>query len=264
MIQQLWPKTPAAAVILGTGLGRITRAIAKEVVIPFAEIPGFTRTTALAHRGRLICGTYGDVPLILLDGRCHAYEGYSFDEVTLPIHVVHACRADTLIVTNAGGGLNPDYSPGDLMVIDDHINLMGQFMSRATTPCDLPRRIRAVATLYDSELSDVALAVSLQSGFVAHCGVYAAVSGPNYETRAEYSFLRRIGADVVGMSTVPEVHVAARLGMRIAGISTVTNVADTETPESVDAEHVVDAAEQAAPHVEKIIAGILETVRKRP
>ncbi len=259
-IRRRWPASPKAALVLGTGLGKFAEQICADTAIPYRALPGFTRTTAISHRGQLVCGTLHGIPVILLDGRCHLYEGYGIDELTLPIRTLHACGAANLIVTNASGGLNRYYLPGDIMVIDDHINLLGR-CPRLTQQRDFPRQpLRTHGTAYDPRLSDLALDASRRHGFAAYRGVYAAVTGPNYETRAEYAMLRRIGADAVGMSTVPEVQVAQQLAMRVLGLSIITNVAHLTAPEAVDAWHVVDAAQQAEPHVRQILDRVIRSL----
>ncbi|MHB8969609.1 MAG: purine-nucleoside phosphorylase [Pirellulaceae bacterium] len=261
-ISRQWPVQPRAAVILGTGLGRLVEHVQPDVMIPFADLPGFPRTTALGHHGRVVCGRLNGIPLILLDGRCHLYEGYSLDQVTLPVRVLHACGAQLLIVSNASGGLNPEFASGDIMVLDDHINLMPQPVLPANCRTVLGRTaggriVRTGASPYDPQLLEQVLRTAQRHHFVAHRGVYVAVTGPNYETRAEYRFLRRIGGDVVGMSTVPEVLVAQALGMRVLGLSIVTNVASPDAPQVVESTEVVHAAARAEPHVRQIVADIL-------
>ncbi len=256
-IRSRWSVRPRVALILGTGLGRLAEHVETEECIPFAEVPGFCRTTALAHRGQVVCGTMFGVPVVLLDGRCHLYEGYSFADLSLPVRVVHACGAPTLIVTNASGGLNRGLVVGDVLVIEDHINLMGASLRACDSDASAPRPPRCGPSPYDENLRGQAVALSRRYDFPAHQGVYAAVTGPNYETRAEYRWLRYIGADVVGMSTVPEVIAAHRLGMQVLGLSVVTNVARPDAPEIVDALHVVSAAERAEPQVRKILEGTL-------
>jgi purine-nucleoside phosphorylase len=256
-VRRHWSTTPKVALVLGTGLGQLAEQIAVEATIPFGEIPGFARATAIAHRGQIVCGRLCDVPVILLDGRCHVYEGYSLDDVTLPIRVLESCGTSTLFVTNASGGVNQFYRPGDIMVIEDHLDLMGGRGRQSVGHASPPRPQRTSPTPYDPELIELALQASRRHNFVAHRGVYAAVTGPNYETRAEYAMLRSIGADVVGMSTVPEVQVARQLGMRVMGISIVTNVAHVETPEAVDAWHVVSAAQQAEPAVRRLVEDVI-------
>ena len=183
-IRRHWSTTPQAAMILGTGLGRLVEHVCMEAVISYAHLPGFPRTTAIAHRGRLICGTMYDVPLILLDGRCHLYEGYSFSELALPIHVLNACGVRTLIVTNASGGLNRQLAVGDVVVMEDHINLMGSALGKCCLCTGGLRPTRPHATPYDEQLRRQALVLSRSNNFTARQGVYAGVIGPNYETRA--------------------------------------------------------------------------------
>lgn len=256
-IWSAWPVQPKAVVILGTGLGRIANFVRHEAVLPYADLPGFARSTALGHRGRLICGTLRNTPLLLLDGRCHLYEGYSLQQITLPIRVAHACGARLLIATNASGGLNPDYASGDIMVMDDHINLLIRTVLPQHPCATAGRPGRAFASPYDELLINQTLRVAQQQEFTAHRGVYVAMTGPNYETRAEYRFLRSIGGDAVGMSTVPEVDMACALGMRALGLSIVTNVASPDAPQVVKAAEVVDAAEHAEPFVRTILDEIL-------
>lgn len=260
-VRRRWAIAPVAAIVLGTGLGRLARHVDVDVSIPYGEIPGFFPATAPSHCGRLVCGHLRGVPLLLLDGRCHIYEGHSLAAITFPIRVVHACGASTLIATNAAGGLRAHFSTGDVMVIEDHINLMGKRLSGwcGFEPRWRPQRVEP--TPYDAALRKQAVSVARREGCVVHEGVYAAVPGPNYETRAEYELLRSLGADAVGMSTVPEVQVARRLDMRVLGLSIVTNVARAEVPQVVDAWHVVSAAEHAEPHVRAIITEVVGSLR---
>jgi purine-nucleoside phosphorylase len=256
-IVRRWPVRPCAAVILGTGLGRWVRHVRQDIAIPFQDLPGFPCATAPGHCGRVVCGCLGGVPLILLDGRCHLYEGYSVEAITLPVRVLHACGAPLLLVSNAGGGLDPRYAPGDLVVIDDHINLMGRTPGVPASRTFAGRGAREQPSPYDAALVQAALRIARRRGFVAHRGVYVGVTGPNYETRAEYRFLRRIGGDLVGMSTVPEATVGRALGMRVLGLSVVTNVAVPDAPQAVAAADVVDVAAHAEPRVHRILADIL-------
>jgi purine-nucleoside phosphorylase len=244
---------------LGTGLGMLTDQVQVDVVIPFDTLPHFPRATALSHRGALVCGRLQDKAVMLLDGRCHLYEGYSLEEVTLPIRVMHACGASVFIVSNASGGLNPHFASGDVMVIDDHINLMGYAGSSGTRDAMAPRAV-GHRNCYDPALVRQALDIARAQNFAAHQGVYVAVSGPNYETRAEYRFMRRIGGDAVGMSTAPEVDVAAELNMRVLGLSAVTNIAQPDTRLHVDPVQVVTAAEDAAPKIGEMVAGVLASL----
>ncbi|MHB8865280.1 MAG: purine-nucleoside phosphorylase [Pirellulaceae bacterium] len=258
-----WPVQPEAALILGTGLGRLVEHVQSDVTIPFAALLGFPPPTALGHCGRVVCGHLNGMPLLLLDGRCHLYEGYSLEQVTLPVRVLHACGVRLLITSNASGGLNPKFASGDIMVIDDHLNLMSRTVPPLTCDAVLGRAVRTGSSPYDEQLLEQVLRIAHRNNFVAHRGVYVGMTGPNYETRAEYRFLRRIGGDVVGMSTIPEAVVAHALGMRVLGLSVVTNVATPDTPQIVDASDVVDAAARAEPHVRQIVAGIVAQVRAR-
>jgi purine-nucleoside phosphorylase len=194
---------------------------------------------------------------MMLPGRCHRYEGYSLAELTLGVRVLAALGVTTLIVTNAAGGLNPDYAIGDVMLIDDHINLMGAGGTLGGRALALGRPARAMTRLYDRELADRAIRSAQRGEFVLQRGTYIAVSGPCYETRAEYRAFRRLGGDCVGMSTVPEVLTAASLGLRVLGLSTVTNVACPDAPKKVSAEEVVEVAHIALPRVRTILQDVI-------
>ena len=254
-IRRRWKCDATIGVILGTGLGELAEEIAAEAVLSYGEIPGFPCSTALAHKGRLVCGKLGGRPVVMMQGRCHLYEGYPLAAVTFPTRVLAALGIRTLIVTNAAGGINPSYSVGDVMLIEDHINL--QWLAPVGQASSLPViRSRGAATLYDAALAERSLEIARASNFPLHRGVYVAVTGPSYETRAEYRAFRRIGGDCVGMSTVPEVLTAASLGLRVLGLSTVTNVARPDAPKIVSAEEVVHVAASALPKVRAVIRGI--------
>ncbi len=242
-IRRRWNGRPSAALVLGTGLHQVSSLIHAEAVIPYAEVPCFPRSTALGHCGQLVCGRLADRAVMVLDGRCHAYEGYPLAALRLPIFAIRELGAELLILSNASGGLNPDLASGDIVVVSDHINLMfWKQPSRlavdarcgADSVAACGRQVCVPA--YDSALRDQALEIAGRECFAACRGVYVAVTGPNYETRAEYRFLRQIGADVVGMSTVPEAVAAARCGLRTLALSIVTNVARPSCPEVVRAE----------------------------
>jgi purine-nucleoside phosphorylase len=281
-IRRQWPVAPRIGVILGTGLGSAVGQVEVQRVIPYETVPHFPRSTALSHQGQLVCGLLRGVPTIVMSGRCHLYEGYTFDEVTLPVRVMRALGARLLMVSNASGGLNPRFQGGDLMVIADHVNFMfgsghPQVMSqreqgRGTTtlaergfvsrgPATPSRHGSACGWCYDSGLIDQALRIARRGDFVAHRGVYVAVSGPNFETRAEYRLFRRLGGDAVGMSTVPEALTAAQLGMRVLALSMITNVALPDAPRKTEAHEVVALAAQAEPHLSQIVLGIAESER---
>lgn len=252
-IRSRWTCEADTAVILGTGLGELAEEVAASATLSYSEIPGFARSTALAHKGRLVCGELDGRPVMMLQGRCHGYEGYSLDALTFPVRVLAALGVKTLVLTNAAGGLNPDYAIGDVMLIDDHIDLMNlRRKEGAWQAGSLP-----YGRMYDRELAVRAMSAARGGDFVLHRGVYVAVSGPSYETRAEYRAFRRIGGDCVGMSTVPEVIAALECGMRVLGLSTVTNVACPDKPKTVSAEEVVEVAAVAMPRVREIIRAIV-------
>lgn len=257
-VRQCWDAAPRVGIILGTGLSHFAERIAVEARIGYDAIPHFPRSTALGHTGRLICGTLRNAPVVAMDGRFHLYEGYSPHQVTLPVRVMHRLGVKLLIVSNASGGLNPRYRSGDIMVIDDHLNLMfanplaGQSVDRLASHSPAHRH------LYDRDLIEQALEIARRENFVAHRGTYVAMTGPSYETRAEYRFLRQLGGDVVGMSTVPEVIVAAELGLRVLAISTVTNLCQPDAIQASSGEEVVAMATAAEAKVCKIITNALD------
>ncbi len=259
-----WQRKPRVGIILGTGLGGFAKQVDTEAVIGYETIPHFPRATALGHRGQFVCGTIGGLSVVTMEGRFHLYEGYSAQQITLPVRVMKSLGIELLIISNASGGMNPLYRPGDLVVIDDHINLMGT--NPLTGPNDnaLGPRFPDLSQPYDPVLIERALEIARQENITAHKGVYAALSGPNYETRAEYRFLRMIGADIVGMSTVPEVIVAAHMGLKVLALSTVTNVAfpDSSQPPT-DGHDVIAVAKTAEEKVRKIVLGILDDERRR-
>jgi purine-nucleoside phosphorylase len=255
-IRSRWSGQASVAVILGTGLGDLADEIAAEAIIAYRDIPGFPRSTALAHKGCLVCGTLGGRPIIALQGRCHLYEGYRAEELCLPVRVLCELGIETLVLTNAAGGLNPRYSAGDVMAIDDHICFMGLAgLTRMPAACP-DRVVRTTTRLYDEGLIRRATDIACAAGFPLQCGVYVGVTGPSYETRAEYRAFRRIGGDCVGMSTVPEVLAAAGCGMRVLGLSAVTNVARPDAPQIVSAEEVARVAAAALPKVRQIVYGL--------
>jgi purine-nucleoside phosphorylase len=252
-----WAGEASTAVILGTGLGDLADEVDAATVIPYDDSPGFPRSTALAHKGRLVCGTLGERPVVMLQGRCHLYEGYAAGELCLPTRVLAAIGIQTLIITNAAGGLSPRFTVGDVMAIDDHICLMA-LAGLAPLPLDCPERVpRPSVRLYDEQLIRQATAIACASGFHLQCGVYVGVTGPSYETRAEYRAFRRLGGDCVGMSTVPEVLAAAAYNVRVLGLSTITNVARPDAPQVVSAEEVVEVAATALPKVRQILRGLI-------
>lgn len=256
-IRERWSCPATTAVILGTGLGDLADEVTDSAMIGYREIPGFGRSTALAHKGRLVCGQLNGKPIVMLQGRCHGYEGYTLDDLTFPVRVLAAMGIKTLLVTNAAGGLNPSYAQGEVMLIDAHINLMNLRGNCISWRDASAFTYHHCQPFYDSALAELAAAAARRENFVLHRGVYVAVSGPSYETRAEYRAFRRIGGDAVGMSTVPEVLAAAACGLRVLGLSTVTNVACPDAPQMVTAEEVVEVAAIARPRVRVIVDAVL-------
>jgi len=244
-------------IVLGTGLGALAREIDAGAAIPYPEIPFFPRSTVESHKGQLVCGRLGGHAVIAMEGRFHLYEGYSPWQVTFPIRVMKELGCRLLVVSNAGGGLNPLFAKGDLVVIEDHINLMA--MNPLIGPNDdrLGPRFPDLIEPYDQELQNLALKVALEENIVAHRGVYVAVVGPNLETRAEYRFLRGIGADIVGMSTVPEVLVAVHCGMKVLGFSIVTDMCLPDALKPVRIEEIVAVANEAEAKLRTIVRGVL-------
>ncbi len=273
-----WDQRPQYAIILGTGADQVAQQIEVEQAIDYGSIPGFPISTALGHRGVWICGRLADRPVVAMQGRFHLYEGYDFDIATLPIHVMNCLGIKGLIVSNASGGINPRYTGGQIMAIDSHLDLMLRSSSifhaagsevinsclgspdlsgmDQTTMTSFPRPLFR-SDRYDADYIDAAIASGRRHGFQVHRGVYAGVLGPNYETRAEYRFLRTIGADVVGMSTVPEVAVASNYGMRVLGLSIVANTANPDILAATSGQEVIDAAQIAAPRMLQIVTDLM-------
>jgi purine-nucleoside phosphorylase len=250
--------SPDVAIILGTGLGRLAEEIDARAVIEYTDIPGFPLSTVESHAGRLLCGTLGGKTVIAMQGRFHRYEGYSLQQATFPVRVLRALGARTLVVSNACGGLNPLWSAGDLMVIADHINLLGDSPLIGPNDDRLGPRFPDLSSAYDGELRALARRVAADEKIALREGVYVAVTGPNLETRAEYRFLRGIGADVVGMSTVPEVLVAIHAGMRVLGLSIVTDMCLPDALEPATAERIIAVANRAEPQLTRLVRGVLE------
>lgn len=217
--------TPVLGIILGSGLGNLAETVENKTVIPYKEIPHFPVSTVKGHSGKLICGTLSSKQVMVLQGRFHYYEGYEMHEVTFPVRLMKAMGLNGLVVTNAAGGINKDFQPGDLIIIKDHINLMGNNPLRGANLSAQGPRFPDMSEAYHAGWRQTAGATMSKMGLNPLEGVYAAVSGPSYETPAEIRYLRAIGADLVGMSTVPEVIVANHVGMKVLGISCVTNMA---------------------------------------
>jgi purine-nucleoside phosphorylase len=256
-IRSKWPGTPQAGIILGTGLGGLVQEISVEAAFDYEELPHFPQSTAIGHRGRLVCGQLAGKSVVAMEGRFHMYEGYSLQQITLPVRVMKALGAELLIVSNACGGMNPYFQCGDIMVIDDHINLMGDNPLIGINDDRLGPRFPDMCEPYDRDLSAKALEIARRENIVAHQGVFVAVAGPNLETRAEYRFLRLIGADAVGMSTVPEVLVARHCGLRVVGFSIVTDMCLPDALEPADVAKIIGVANAAEPHLRTLVREVL-------
>ncbi len=261
LVRSRWKGTPRVGLVLGTGLGALAREIDAEAMIAYPEIPFFPRSTVESHKGQLVCGRLAGQSVIAMEGRFHLYEGYSPWQVTFPIRVMKELGCELLIVSNAAGGLNPLHNKGDLIVIEDHINLMA--LNPLVGPNDdrLGPRFPDLIEPYNRQLQDLAMKVALEQNIIAHRGVYVAVVGPNLETRAEYRFLRAIGADVVGMSTVPEVLVAVHSGMKVLGFSIVTDMCLPDALHPVQIEDIIAVANEAEAKLRSIVRRVLEQWR---
>lgn len=257
VIRSRWNVKPRAGIILGTGLGGLVEEITVEASLEYGEIPHFPRSSVVSHRGRLVCGRLHGLPVVAMEGRFHMYEGYSLQQITLPVRVMKELGADLLVVSNACGGMNPNFRGGDIMVIEDHINLMGDNPLIGINDDRLGPRFPDMCEPYSRKLIDRALTIARREDIVAHKGVFVAVAGPNLETRAEYRFLRLIGADAVGMSTVPEVLVAVHSGMRVVGFSIVTDMCLPDALEPADVQKIIAVANSAEPKLRKLVAGVL-------
>jgi purine-nucleoside phosphorylase len=256
-IRQAWPQTPHAGVILGTGLGKLTDEIDVAAILDYESIPGFLKSTVASHRGRLVCGRLAGVPVLVMEGRFHRYEGYPLEAITLPVRVMKALGAKLLVVSQAAGGMNPNYRTGDIMIIDDHINLIGDNPLVGRNDDRLGPRFPDMSAPYDAKLIDVGLEIARRNNFAAHRGTVVAVMGPCLETRAEYRFLRLIGADVVSMSTVPEVIVAVHCGLRVFGLSVVTDMCLPDALKPANIADIIATANAAEPKLRALVKGVL-------
>ncbi len=249
---------PDIALVLGTGLGALARQVERPTIIVYADIPGFPAATVESHAGRLIIGTLARRTVVAMEGRFHRYEGYTLQQVTFPVRVMRALGADTLIVSNACGGMHPMWAPGELMLIADHINLLGDSPLVGPNDDSLGPRFPDMSAPYDASLRALARQVAAERKILLREGVYIAVAGPSLETRAEYRALRLLGADVVGMSTVPEVIVAIHGGMRVLGISIITDQCLPDALEPASLEKILAMAGRAEPSLTTLVTGVIE------
>ena len=252
---------PEIGIILGSGLGSLAAEIQREAAIPYEEIPHFARSTGIGHKGDLVVGTLEGRRVVAMEGRLHLYEGYSMEQITFPVRVLRALGAEVLIVSNVSGGLNPTYAKGDLVLIDDHINLMGNNPLIGPNDESLGPRFPDMCRPYDPDLLSLAESIAANEKIRAHRGVYAGVTGPCLETRAEYRLLRTVGADLVGMSTVPEVIVGVHSGLRILGISIVTDLCLPDELEPVNIDEILATAGKAEPRFTRIVRRVVKEAK---
>jgi len=249
--------TPNIAIILGTGLGALAQEIKQECAIPYDQIPNFPQPTVMTHRGQLVFGTLSGKSVVAMEGRYHYYEGYSMQEVTLPVRVAKALGAKVLIASNAAGCMNPHFERGDIVIIEDHINLMGVNPLIGPNDESLGPRFPDMIEPYDHELIKLAEEAAMAHNIRTHRGVYVAVAGPNLETRAEYRFMRIIGADVVGMSTVPEVLAAVHSSMRVLGLSIATDMCLPDALQPANIGEIIKVANEAEPKLTTIVKTVV-------
>ncbi|KPL18430.1 MAG: purine nucleoside phosphorylase [candidate division Zixibacteria bacterium SM23_81] len=247
-------------IILGSGLGALGEEIQKEAVISYEEIPYFPVSTVEGHAGRLLFGKLGGKKVVAMQGRFHYYEGYSMQEITFPVRVMRALGAEVLVISNACGGLNPQFKPGDIMIIRDHINLLGINPLLGPNEDELGTRFPDMSEPYDRKLIALTEKVALEEKIKVQKGVYVAMTGPTLETAAEYRFLRTIGADVVGMSTVPEDIVAIHGGMRVLGLSVVTDSCLPDALKPASHKEIIKVAAEAEPKLTKLMKRVIESM----
>ena len=252
-IQSRTALRPAIGLVLGSGLGAFARSLEKATAIPYGEIPRFPVSTAIGHRGELVVGHCQGVPVAVMSGRAHYYEGYTMQQVVFPVRVLGRMGVKTLILTNAAGSVNVNYKPGELMVLSDHINLMGSNPMIGPNDDELGQRFFDMSETYDPHLREIAEKACWKAGVTVRKGVYLALSGPSYETPAEIRMLRTLGADAVGMSTVPEAIAARHMGIRVLGISCITNMAAGVIKKPLDHREVLEVGE-------KVKAGLLDVL----
>jgi purine-nucleoside phosphorylase len=251
---------PQVGIILGSGLGKIAESVEQAVHIPYSELPGWPVSTVAGHVGRLVIGRLEGKDIVVMQGRAHYYEGYSMARIGLPVRVMQSLGVEILIVTNAAGGINPNFSPGELMLISDHVNLIGMGglnPLRGPNLDGLGPRFPDMNLAYDRQLASLARQVARENGLILREGVYICLAGPSFETPADIRFLKLIGADVVGMSTVPEVTVARHGGTRVLGVSGISNKANLDGDTITTHEEVLEAGRKIAPQLLTLVRGVL-------
>jgi purine-nucleoside phosphorylase len=251
---------PKIAIILGTGLGRLVEDIKEKEIIPYSDIPNFPISTVQGHGGNLVLGKLENKEVVAMQGRFHCYEGYNLKEVTFPVRVMKKLGADVIIISNAAGGINRFFKRGDLMLITDHINLFGNNPLIGPNDEELGLRFPDMSEAYDRKLVELTLKVALKEKIKLHQGIYVGLTGPTLETPAEYRFLIKIGADAVGMSTVPEVIVANHMGMKVLGISCITDLAINGVIVKTGLEEILKAASNAEPIMTKLVKKVIQKI----
>jgi purine-nucleoside phosphorylase len=257
-VRAKWSGQPRVGIILGTGLGGLVEEIDTETVLAYGDIPHFPVSTAPTHAGRLVCGQLAGKTVVAMEGRFHFYEGYSLQQITLPVRVMKALGCEVLIVSNACGGMNPQFAKGDLMIVEDHINLLGDNPLIGPNDERLGPRFPDMSAPYDRQLLALGRRIALEEKIVLHQGVLVAVPGPNLETRAEYRFLRGAGADVVGMSTVPEIIVAVHAGLRAVGLSVITDMCLPDALEPANLPDIIATANAAEKKLRVLVRRLVQ------
>ena len=258
VLERIGEQKPLVGIVLGSGLGKLADQIENPIVIPYKEIPEFPVSTAIGHKGNFIYGDMGGHKVIAMQGRFHYYEGYSMKEVTFPVRVMKACGIETLFVSNAAGGMNSSFRIGDLMIIDDHINLFPEHPLRGKNDPELGVRFPDMHEAYDQQLIALAEKIAAEKNIHLQKGVYVGTQGPTFETRAEYRYFRAIGGDAVGMSTVPETIVARHAGIKVFGISVITDLGGFGVPVAATHEEVQEAANAAQPIMTMIMSEMIK------
>lgn len=261
------PVQPKVGIILGSGLGALAEAIESAVIIPYQDLPHWPRPTVQGHMGRLVCGKLEGQDVLVMQGRAHYYEGYSMAQVGLPVRVMGRLGIETLIVTNAAGAVNPDFQPGDLMLITDHLNFIGMAglsPLRGPNLDEIGPRFPDMSQSYDRKLGALARQIAHDSSLQLWEGVYVCLAGPSFETPADLRFLRAVGVDAVGMSTVPEVTVARHGGIRVLGVSGISNKANLDGNTVTTHEEVLAAGSLIAPRLTALLRGVLRGLRAEP
>jgi len=257
-IRSLSKTVPEAGIVLGTGLGGLVREIEIEAIVPYHDIPGFVMSTVESHSGKLILGTLANRQVAVMQGRFHLYEGFGMGEITFPIRVMKALGATSLVISNAAGGMNAEFEKGDLVLIKDHINLLGGNPLIGVNEPELGPRFPDMSQPYSRRLMEIARQAARKHGIPLREGVYVAVAGPSLETAAEYRFLRMIGADMVGMSTVPENIVAVQMGMEVFGVTIISDLCDPENLVPVGIEEIIAVCEGAESKLTTLVREVLK------